>query len=799
MSQKKIQFFTIADVERYIEDHFDTCPNEDPTSLDLLVMLSQAHPQPFSEALFHMGIKDEDAFNDFLEKVQNTVLDTYEESNIEPDVGQMEYTQDLRDCLDAIENFMANNPMENVLGETEHGFTISDLMSFILKDSSTFASMVLEYGQHSSVKDLEMAHFMQDENMTGMGLVARPQVGPAAQPQAQPEAEEDAHAAENFLKNLTAQAKESSFEPVIGRDDEIQQAVRTLLRKEKRNPIFVGEAGVGKTSLAYGIVQNIIDGNVPEELKGREVVSLDIASLVAGTKYRGDFEKRMKNVLEYVKANNAILFIDEIHMICGAGAVGKDKMDASNILKTYLSDQKNPISVMGATTFNEFKLLEKDGALERRVSKLVVKEPSKELAITMIEGKRAAYEAHHSGVRMSNEAIQAAVDYSARHIHDRCLPDKALDILDLALAAQRDGFVPENGTKGVIGEADVVAEMSRKLGREIGLINDPNLKAKLMTMTERFNANVINQEGPINKVVRRVRNAESGLFADERTNKTLGAFMFTGSTGVGKTELTQQLAKELGVPMIRYDMSEYQESTSFKRLVGSDPGYVGYEEGGKLINDIRENPSCVLLLDEIEKAHPSVYKILLQIMDNAKLTDGQGRVADFQNVYVVMTSNIGATLKQVNGIGFNAVDTTVGQQREEMIKQVFSSEFVGRLDDVVEFNNLDKVEDFVKVLDIHLAPQIKGLADKGIKVEFEQSAKEFIAQVSLKENLGARPAKKAIRDYFQSALVDAFCEGTLAAGDTVVVKAPENDNDTALDIKIKQPGRKALPAPKALV
>lgn len=819
MSQSKIEFYDVADVEKYMEDHFDTCPNENPTSLDLLVMLSQMHPNDFSQALFDLDIEEE-SFNAFLETVLGAVISNNKDAGIEPDVGQLEFTDELRGCFDAIEHSMAQNPAQLLDGE-ERGFNVTDILNFTLKNSDSMAGILLDHAQKGLLDELKLedleeawskpsvrggindfeAIFMS--SIFGMGADPSQKkpgnwmavVGGGAQ---QPEEEAGPDDASNFLKNITAEAKESGFEAVIGRDTEISQAVRTLLRKEKRNPIFVGSAGVGKTSIAYAIAQKVADGDVPEELQGRDIVSMDLAAMVAGAKYRGDFEKRIKNVLEHVKKTNAILFIDEIHMICGAGAAsGAEKMDASNILKTYLSDQKNPISVMGATTFDEFKILEKDGALERRISKLVINEPSNELAMTMIEGKRAAYEAHHSGVKLSDEAIVAAVEYSARHIHDRCLPDKALDILDSALAAQRDGFVPESGTKGVIGESDVVAQLSRQLGRDIGVINDPKMKEKLATMTERFNAAVINQKQAINKVVDRVMNSEAGLFADARKNKTLGAFMFAGKTGVGKTELSQQLAKELGVPLIRYDMSEYQEATAYKRLTGADPGYVGYDEGGQLVNDIRENPSCVLLLDEIEKAHPSVYKVLLQVLDNAKIKDGQGRVADFQNVYVVMTSNIGATLEEIRGIGFNAKSTTVETQRADMIKQVFSPEFVGRMDDIVEFNDLDNVEDFVKILDIHLQPQIDGLKDKGIKVKFDQSAKEFIADVAMEQKLGARPAKKAIEDYFQKPLVKAFCEGALGEGYSVTVKAPKNDNDEALDIRYRKPAQKRLPAPKA--
>lgn len=806
MSQSKDIFFTdIVDIENFVAENFNLCPNEDMNSLDFLVMLSQIHPKAFSEALFNMHIlsANEDDLYEYMEKYQNNML---VKAAGKADVGSVEFQEEFRNALDSLDALIRAKRDANTFDE-EAAIGITEIFMNMMLANESVAGLVLNFTERGDLLELSPEDVFPKNDIDNHVKIPRSEsnlgptfsTGTSNLPATTEKKEEDEFDVTKVLTDLTAKAKDPGFEPVIGRDEEIGRARQTMLRKTKRNPIFVGEAGVGKTSAAYGLIQKIADGDVPEELKGKKVFGLDATDLVSGTKFRGDFEKRIKAVLNFARDTGAALFIDEIHLLMGAGQTGKGGMDASNIMKAYLSDPINPIHVMGATTYEHYKEIEKDSAFERRFSKVDVKEPSVELAVEMVKGKRDTYEKHHKGVTLTDEAIQIAVEESHRHIHDRALPDKAFDLIDDAMATQRDGIVPEGAAKGVVAGRDIYAGLSKKVRREIGPLNDPTIKEKYNTMSDRFNAVVINQREAVDKLTKRVKNSGSNLFSSSRQNKTLGSFIFAGPTGVGKTELTQQLAKELGVPLLRYDMSEYGDSTSVKRLTGSDPGYVGYEEGGQLVNDVRENPACVVLLDEIEKADTSIYKVLLGILDNAKLTDGQGRVADFQNVYVVMTSNIGATLQDTQTIGFKNETTSAADQREDMIRRVFSPEFVGRLDDIIDFNDIRNEKDIVEILNVHLQPQLDDLkTNKGITVEFCDKAKNFIAKQCLNQNLGARPIKKAIEDYFQSPLVDAFVAGTLNEGDIVIINAPENDNPV-LNITYKKPEQKRLAPPRQAI
>tara|TARA_R110002126_G_scaffold13118_7_gene57121 strand:- start:4983 stop:7406 length:2424 start_codon:yes stop_codon:yes gene_type:complete len=799
MSQNKLIFNSVEDLQNIIEHNYEMCAHADITTVDVLVMLSTLHPDAFSTALWELKIEDEKAITDYLAEHVTNIKSNYADEVV-PETP--EYCAELEEALDALDAHVTQE-IELHDGADEYQFDLTAILNNLLVSRRSFAGFILGRALQGTLSEISHAeldkalsdisagrttdeHYVESDGTQGRS-VANIDNGQQAETQN--------NAALSALTDLTAQAKSDRFDPVIGRDAEIDSAVQVLLRKEKRNPIFIGEAGVGKTAAVYGLVKRIADGDVPGELKGKQVLSLDIASLIAGTKHRGEFEENLKTVLAHVKETGAILFIDEIHSMVGAGSAS-GSLDMANILKPYMSDAIDPICVMGATTFNGFKALEKDSALERRMGKITVGEPSPELAVEMIKGKRDAYVAHHGGLELTDAAIELAVEQTHLHIHDLHLPDKAFAVIDSALAAQRAGSVPPSGKKGVVDTADIYAQISKDLGREIGALDNPEIKEKLLSLSDRFNAVVINQEPAIEKVSKRVRNSSTNLFASARKNKTLGSFMFVGPTGVGKTELTKQLAAELDVPLIRYDMSEFSEQASVKRLIGADPSFVGYEDGGQLVNDIRKNPSCVLLLDEIEKAHPSVYKVLLQIMDDAKLKDGQGRVADFQNCYVVMTSNVGASIEEVRGIGFAAETKTVEAQRLDLIKQVFSPEFVGRLDEAVDFNDLTEMKDFLKIIDVHLAPQIEDLKTHDIHVNFNDNAKEYIVNKCLKEKLGARPIKKALETYFQTPVSEAFCSEAFNAGDTINVSAPKNDNDDGLQFDYTMPKQRRLAAPK---
>ena len=795
MEQNKPLFSSSMDVMDFVENNFIVCPNRSFGTVDFLILLYNEYPMQFTQALWHLEI-DESEFVPHLDDMHRSVTNVIDQE-IDVVSSYQSSTNEFDDFLQEIMN--VTDGLDQELGMT-------DILHMMIKGEYTLAGVILSQAQEGeylgqnyyeisrNLENTDQEANIREEFYKAKRESAAMQNVPARREDvSEGEKTEEQAIIEQCTVDMTARAKGKGYDPVIGRDEEIKKAARTLLRKKKSNPVFVGESGVGKTAVAEGVVQAIAEGHVPKELKNKTVLSVDIGAMIAGTSNRGEFEEKLKVILEHAQSEGAILFIDEIHMIVGAGS-SRGGTDMSNIMKPYLTDSQNPLYVMGATTFDDFKRIENDPAMVRRFAKIVVAEPSPELAVEMIKGQRATYESHHAGIRLTDEAIEAAVELTDRHIHDECLPDKAFAVLDSALAAQRDGFVPENGQKGVVGESDVYAQVSEDLGREIGPLNDPKVKEKMLGLADRFNAVVINQEHATAELSRRVRNSSANLFASARKNKTQGSFMFVGPTGVGKTELSKQLANELGVPLIRYDMSEFGESAAVKRFIGADPSYVGYEEGGQLINDIRANPSCVLLLDEIEKAHPDVYKILLQVMDDAKLKDGKGRVADFQGVYVIMTSNIGANLEEIRGIGFGAETQTVEDQRIELVRQVFSPEFVGRMDASIDFNDLDEVEHFVKILDVHLQPQLDDLADKGIKVKFQANAKKYLAEKCLETKLGARPLKKALEDYFQSPLIDAFYESSLDEGDTVIVRAPKNDND-ALDIKYQKPEPKRLMAP----
>jgi len=563
---------------------------------------------------------------------------------------------------------------------------------------------------------------------------------------------------QKFAIDLVQKAKDGKIDPVIGRKKELNRVMQVLCRRKKNNPILVGEAGVGKTAIAEALAQCIADDNVPELLKDAKLYALDMGALLAGTKYRGDFEKRLKGVVdELTKLQNAILFIDEIHTLVGAGSTS-GSMDAANQLKPALASGE--IKCMGATTFGEFRnSFEKDKALSRRFSKIDVQEPTKKTTLKILEGLKSKYEQHHN-VEFTQKALKSAIELSVRYLHDRFLPDKAIDILDESAAALHLQTNPRRTIKA----KDIEATIARLLQK-----GNVQLKTKekeaLQNLEQKLQEVVIGQEKATQVVAKAIKIAKAGLTPK---NKPIASFLFSGPTGVGKTELARSLSEIMGIHFERFDMSEYMEKHAVSRLVGAPPGYVGYEEGGLLTEAVRKHPYSVILLDEIEKAHPDIANILLQIMDSATLTDNNGYKANFQNVILILTSNIGATARSV--MGFNA-DSSLSANEE--LKNFFTPEFRNRLDAIVEFAPLSLevlegvVEKFIKELN-------RDLKKKKITVELSQAAKSFIAKEAQKQNMGARPIKRYIQEHITNELSEAILFGELQKGGVVQVDMAED-------------------------
>jgi ATP-dependent Clp protease ATP-binding subunit ClpA len=780
-----LMFYSAKEIKTYIAENHEKCPKKTIGSIDLLIFLKNTDPEGFANALWKLELSDE-ACMAGLEAIHTTHMNSL---TLEDIPQEYTFTAELYNSFAQLDDSI-NNQQEEL--------DMPQILQFFLSHPKTSAGMFLNYAKEGVMLDefneeveALIDRVSQGEELDDGKVTMTYNYSKAIAPYIAPSTEEDEQEGidpTEFLVDMLAQAKDTPYDAVIGREDETAAMVQILLRKEKRNPLIVGEAGVGKTAIVHALVQNMVNGDVPKDIASKPVFSLDVTTMLAGTSLRGQFEERLNAGREYAQEDGAILLIADRHTVMEEG-------EMANMLKPYMSHPSIPVSIIGATTFKESKTIMKDTAMARRMGKVTVNEPSAELAIEMVQGKREQYQNFHANIQLDDSAIIAAVEETSRHIHDSFLPDKAFSIIDSAMATRRAGIVPEGCDADLITERDIYAQLSRDLGREIGPVESPAVKAKLMGLKACFNAAVINQEEAIDALSKRVRNSGSNLFASTRKSKTLGSFMFAGPTGVGKTELTKQLAEEMGVPLVRYNMSEFSDRSAVNRLTGSDPGYIGYDEGGQLVNDIRQNPSCVLLLDEIEKADDSIFKVLLQIMDDAVLTDGQGNKASFQNVYVVMTSNVGANIKEIQSIGFQSETETVSDQKIKLIESLFSKEFVGRLDGVIDFNDITEMDDVLKILDIHLQPQLDDLAAKDITVDFKQAAKEFIAQKCLDAKLGVRPLKIALETYFQSPLVDAFCSEALKAGDNVVIHGPLNDNTDALHIKCEGPKQKRLAAP----
>ena len=586
------------------------------------------------------------------------------------------------------------------------------------------------------------------------------------------EKNEKASPLEQFTQNLNQLAKDGKIDPLIGREYEVERTIQILCRRRKNNPLLVGEAGVGKTAIAEGLAWRITQKDVPEILSEAIVYSLDMGALLAGTKYRGDFEQRLKGVIKSLQGKpNAILFIDEIHTLIGAGAASGGTLDASNLLKPALSSGQ--LKCIGATTFTEYRgIFEKDAALSRRFQKIDVVEPTIEQTVDILKGLKSRFEEHHN-VKYAVAALQAAAELSAKYINDRHLPDKAIDVIDEAGAAQR--ILPPSKRKKTISKLeieDIVAKIARIPPANVS--NDD--RGKLQTLERDLKSVVFGQDKALEVLASAVKMARSGL---GKNDKPIGAFLFSGPTGVGKTEAAKQLAYIMGIDLIRFDMSEYMERHAVSRLIGAPPGYVGFDQGGLLTEAVTKKPHCVLLLDEIEKAHPDIFNVLLQVMDHGTLTDNNGRKADFRNVIVIMTTNAGAETMNKATIGF----TNPRQAGDEMadIKRLFTPEFRNRLDAIVGFQALDELI-IMRVVDKFLLQLETQLAEKKVDVTFSDALRKHLAKKGFDPLMGARPMQRLIQDTIRKALADELLFGRLTEGGRLSVDIDDKD-EVLLDIQ----------------
>src|SRR6266481_5157026 len=625
-------------------------------------------------------------------------------------------------------------------------------------------------------KDSHAVYFLQQQGIARLDVVNYISHGITKTPQAhqgkgEQEADQEGQAEtsnsplDNYTQNLNALALAGKIDPLIGRDKELERVVQTLCRRRKNNPLLVGEAGVGKTAIAEGLARRIVEGNVPDLLAKCTVNALAMGALLAGTKYRGDFEQRLKAVLKQLVDNpNAILFIDEIHTVIGAGAASGGTLDASNLLKPVLSTGQ--LKCIGATTYNEYRgVFEKDHALSRRFQKIDVVEPSVDETVEILKGLKTRFEAHHS-VKYTANALTTAAELSARYINDRHLPDKAIDVIDEAGAAQR--IAPKAKQKKIIGKTEIeeiIAKIARIPPRSVSTDD----RSALANLDRDLKAVVIGQHHPIDALAAAIKMARSGL---GNPQKPIGNFLFSGPTGVGKTEVARQLAYCMGIELIRFDMSEYMERHAVSRLIGAPPGYVGFEQGGLLTEAISKQPHAVLLLDEIEKAHPDIFNILLQVMDHGTLTDNNGRKADFRNVVVIMTTNAGAEALNKSHMGFTH-NSAIGDEMAD-IKRTFTPEFRNRLDAIISFAPLNH-EVILRVVDKFLIQLEEQLHEKKVEVLFTSSLKDYLAKQGFDPRMGARPMARLIQDTIRSALADELLFGRLSNGGRVTVDVDAND------------------------
>ncbi|MGB3426624.1 MAG: ATP-dependent Clp protease ATP-binding subunit ClpA [Burkholderiaceae bacterium] len=643
-------------------------------------------------------------------------------------------------------------------------------------------------------KDSHAVYYLHQQGVTRLDVVnfishgitksgqpedkTKPATGEEAQ---DTEGKEQPSPLEQYTQNLNALAKDGKIDPLIGREPEVERVIQVLCRRRKNNPLLVGEAGVGKTAIAEGLAWRIVKGDVPEILEKSSVYSLDMGALLAGTKYRGDFEQRLKAVLKQLKANaTAILFIDEIHTLIGAGSASGGTLDASNLLKPALASGQ--LKCIGATTYNEYRgIFEKDHALSRRFQKIDVIEPTVAQTIEILKGLKSRFEEHH-GVKYSSGAITAAAELSAKFINDRHLPDKAIDVIDEAGAAQR--ILPKSRQKKTIGKTEV-EEIIAKIARIPPQTVSSDDRAQLKSLDRNLKNVVFGQDPAIDALAAAIKMARSGL---GKPDKPIGSFLFSGPTGVGKTEVAKQLAFTLGIELLRFDMSEYMERHAVSRLIGAPPGYVGFDQGGLLTEAISKKPHAVLLLDEIEKAHPDIFNILLQVMDHGTLTDNNGRKADFRNVIIIMTTNAGAETLQRRSIGF----ANARESGDEMadIKRMFTPEFRNRLDAIISFKGLDE-EIIMRVVDKFLMQLEDQLHEKKVDIVFTDALRKHLAAKGFDPVMGARPMARLIQDTIRRALADELLFGKLVAGGRVNV-----DVDDKGEVKLEFPPSDSGDAPR---
>lgn len=636
-------------------------------------------------------------------------------------------------------------------------------------------------------KDSHAVYFLHQQGITrldvvnfishGISKVAPQNGGGASAPkhdqEHESENEQHAHGAlENFTLNLNQAASQGKIDPLVGRDAELERVIQVLCRRRKNNPLLVGEAGVGKTAIAEGLAKRIVEGDVPDVLVDATVYSLDMGALLAGTKYRGDFEQRLKAVIkQLVEDRHAILFIDEIHTIVGAGAASGGTLDASNLLKPALSN--GTLKCIGATTYNEYRgIFEKDNALSRRFQKIDVVEPTIEQTVEILKGLKSRFEEHH-GVKYTAAALSTAAELSAKYINDRHLPDKAIDVIDEAGAAQK--ILPKSKQKKTIGKGEV-EEIVAKIARIPPKTVSSDDRNALKTLDRDLKAVVFGQDKAIEALATSIKMARAGL---GNPQKPIGSFLFSGPTGVGKTEVARQLAYTMGIELIRFDMSEYMERHAVSRLIGAPPGYVGFDQGGLMTEAINKHPYCVLLLDEIEKAHPDIFNVLLQVMDHGTLTDNNGRRADFRNVVIIMTTNAGAEALNKSSMGFTA-KKSVGDEMAE-IKRMFTPEFRNRIDALISFAPLTQ-EIIMKVVDKFLMQLETQLHEKKVEASFSPTLKAYLAKKGFDPLMGARPMSRLIQDTIRKALADELLFGRLVHGGEVAIDLDEKD-EVKLNIK----------------
>jgi len=708
-----------------------------------------------SAALKACGANMEQLHNDLVSFIEDTVplLDPDSEREIQPTLGFQRVLQRAVFHVQASERKEANgaNVLVAMFSEQE-----SQAVYFLNQQNITRLDIVnyISHGISKLTEEGEEEVARSNDEEGGADAAQKP--------------------LEAYASNLNALARQGRIDPLIGRAAEIERTVQVLCRRRKNNPLFVGEAGVGKTALAEGLAKKIVDGEVPEVLAHSTVYSLDLGALLAGTKYRGDFEKRLKAVLSQLKKEHgAILFIDEIHTIIGAGAASGGAMDASNLIKPVLAN--GDLKCIGSTTYQEYRgIFEKDRALARRFQKIDVPEPTVEETVLILEGLKSRFEEHHE-VKYTKAALRAAAELAARYINDRHLPDKAIDVIDEAGASQR--MQPASKRKKTLGVKDieaVVAKIARIPPKSVSASDREGLR----NLERDLKLMIFGQDEAITTLSSAIKMARSGLGTEQ---KPIGSFLFAGPTGVGKTEVTRQLASILGIELIRFDMSEYMERHTVSRLIGAPPGYVGFDQGGLLTEAITKHPHAVLLLDEIEKAHPDVFNLLLQVMDHGTLTDNNGRKADFRNVILVMTTNAGAEQTSRRSIGFAEQDHSTDGM--EALKKMFTPEFRNRLDAVIQFKPLDE-ENIKHVVDKFIMELETQLEQKGVTLEVDAAARRWLAKHGYDPQMGARPMARVIKEKLKKPMAEELLFGKLEGGGHVLVT--EHDGELSFEFEGKE-------------